>query len=313
MAPKGLTRDALIDWYCMFVPSSVSLAACIYMFLTYAMFKRIRTPAVNLVMLQTLAETFLCLSHNVAFYNPPETDTDLCRFQGWFINFSLLSSLMFTAAISGYMNATLSRNRREVELNARNLTILASVIFGFSGLCAALPLISDQYVDLGPRCWIAENEEGRDRNAGVAYRFATHYGVIWALNIYLFVCFYEVIKYLRENASQRAARGNNQQIERTIRILMYYPSKFARVSSPAICILFYLFMCQRFSYLLLCVDHSHRTPTHDGHSRGSIFASLGTGLCPRTADFPRHAVCHRIFSGVSFLGTCIFLVSTYVI
>jgi hypothetical protein len=234
MAPKGLSRAALIDWYCMFVPSAVSLAACVYMFVTYVMFKRIRTPAVNLVMLQTLAEVFLCLSHNLAFYNPPATGTDACRFQGWFINFSLLSSLMFTAAISGYMNATLRRNRREVELNAKNLTLLSAVIFGSSGFCAALPLISDQYVDLGPRCWIAENEDGRDRKAGVIYRFATHYGVIWVLNIYLFVCFYEVIKYLRENASQRAARGDNQQIQRTIRILMYYPSKFECFVSHAI-------------------------------------------------------------------------------
>jgi magnesium-transporting ATPase (P-type) len=193
------------------------------------MFKRIRTPAVNLVMLQTSAEALFCLSHNMAFYNPPETDTDLCRFQGWLINFSLLSSLMFTTSISVYMKATLSRNRREVELNAKNLTTLCVVIFSFASFCASLPFISDQYADLGPKCWIAENEEGRNRKLGVIYRFATHYGIIWALNICLFVCYYEVIKYLRENANQRAARGDDRQIQRTIRILMYYPSKLARL------------------------------------------------------------------------------------
>jgi hypothetical protein len=226
MPPKELSDDALLEWYCMFVPGCVSLAACVYMLSTYAMFKSVRTPAVNLVMLQTVAELLFCLSQNVAFYQPPPTDTPLCDFQGWLINLSLLSSIMFTASISGYMNMTLRRARRQIALSRKNLTILAVGVFGFSGLCAALPFITDQYVELGPRCWIAEDEEGRDRNAGVTYRFIIIV-IIWFLNGFIFVCYYEVIKYLRETVDQRTKLGYDKQLQRTIGILMYYPSKRA--------------------------------------------------------------------------------------
>lgn len=225
MSPQDLDRDNLIRWYCMYVPACVSLVACLYMLLTYALFKRIRTPAINLVMLQTISEILMCLAHNVAFYNPPVTGTWQCRFQGWFINLTLLSSLMFTTAISWYMNATLRRTRR-MDLKPRNLLLLSLGIYGVCGFCAALPLISDQYAALGPRCWIVEDEEGRDQETGVLYRFLTFYAVAWVACIYMFYCYFMVIKYLLLTQKERQVQVDDSNMRRTINILMYYPGVY---------------------------------------------------------------------------------------
>jgi hypothetical protein len=211
---------------------------------------------------------------------------------------------MFTASISGYMNMALRRTRRQIALSRKNLTILAVGVFGFSGLCAALPFITNQYVELGPRCWIAEDEEGRDRNAGVAYRFII-IAIIWFLNGFIFVCYYEVIKYLRETVDERTKLGYDKQIQRTIGILMYYPSKrllpmMSRCSAlnPT-----HAFSCTC-SHLLLGVDSSHRHSPFNGHPCGPIRATRNYELRPCHSNITGHIFCNSILSGrVKFLAS----------
>jgi hypothetical protein len=236
MRPSELTYEQRFDWYCTFVPSFVSLVAGAYMLGTVALFKKLQTPTMSLVILQTVFEMLFCLSNNVAFYNPPPTDTVACRFQGWFLNASLLCSLFFSTSISAYMASTIRRSKKYV-INARNLTILTAVIVVVAGGVAALPFITDQYVSFGPVCWIAETEEGRPRIPGIIYRFPGHYCIIWACNIYIFVSYRSVLKYLSLlRGEKRAARESrpsiqlseeNMQIKKTVHLLMYYPCKQA--------------------------------------------------------------------------------------
>jgi hypothetical protein len=234
MKPSELTYDQRFDWYCTFVTSIISLAAGAYMLGTVALFKKLRTPAMSLVILQTIFEMLFCLSNNAAFYNPPATDTVACRFQGWFLDAMLLCSLFFSTSIAAYMSSAIRRSKKYV-INARNLTILTAVIVVVAGGVAALPLITDQYINFGAVCWIAETEEGRPRIPGIIYRFPGHYCIIWACNIYIFFSYHSVLKYLSllrvEKRKARDSRRSvqlseeNMQIKKTVHLLMYYPSK----------------------------------------------------------------------------------------
>lgn len=224
MGPEDLDKIGRVDWYCLVVTASVSLVACVYMLVTYAMFPKVRTAAMNIVMLQTLAEITVCLSLNLAFVNVPTTGSPTCRFHGWFLNFSVLSSLFFTASISGYMNTTI-RRQRKIEFTHKHLAILAIVVVSVAGGLAAFPFITDQYVQLGAHCWIAEDEEGRDRMAGVLYRMLTHYGVIWAANAYIAISYYSVFQYLVATSRQLQSNANQEHIFKTVKILMYYPGE----------------------------------------------------------------------------------------
>jgi hypothetical protein len=229
-----LNKDQRTLWYCIFVPACCSLAASIFTLGSYLYFPKIRTPTMRLVMLQTLAQFFFSVGFNVAFYNPPGTDTPACRFQGFMLNMTLLSSILFTSAIAGYMVHTM-RKKRRVALTDRNLAILSGSIVVFASAMAAMPFISDQYVNMGPRCWIAEDEAGRDREMGIIYRFTTHYCIIWACIGYIMYAYYRVIRFFQKSsvAQTRASDGRTSSastnqfvfVQRTISVLIFYPSK----------------------------------------------------------------------------------------
>jgi hypothetical protein len=157
-----------------------------------------------------------------------------CRFQGWFLNAMLLCSLFFSTSIAAYMASTIRRSKKYV-INAQNLSILTAGILFVAGGVAALPLITDQYVNFGAVCWIAESEEGRPRLAGILYRFPGHYCIIWACNIFIFFSYRSVLKYLsllrgekrkaRESQASLQLSEENMQIKKTVHLLMYYPSE----------------------------------------------------------------------------------------
>jgi hypothetical protein len=131
--------------------------------------------------------------------------------------------------------ASTIRRSKKYDLNTRNLTILTAVIVVVAGGVAALPLITDQYINFGAVCWIAETEEGRPRIPGILYRFLGHYCIIWACNIYIFFSYRSVLKYLsllrvekrkaRESRSSFQLSEENMQIKKTVHLLMYYPCK----------------------------------------------------------------------------------------
>jgi hypothetical protein len=186
----------------------------------------------RLVMLQTLAQFFFSIGFNVAFYNPPGTDTPACRFQGFMLNMTLLSSILFTSAIAGYMVHTM-RKKRRVALSNRNLGILSTCIVIFASAMAAIPFISDQYVNMGPRCWIAEDEEGRDREMGIIYRFTTHYVIIWACIAYICYAYYRIVRFFQASSAAQGdattrTSSQNVFVQRTISVLIFYPSKLRR-------------------------------------------------------------------------------------
>lgn len=201
-------HEERVIWYCIFLTGSLSLASSGFVMLSCAIFERLRTPTMRLVLLQTSAHVVLSLSYNVAFFNPPATGTFACNVQGFLINFSTLATSMCAALIAGYMMFTATRTKR-VSLTNRNLALSALVITFVCTCMGLMPLLTDQYADLGARCWIAESEDGKNFVYGSIMRFASHYIPVWMSNLFIVYACVRVVSYLKE-----ARAAQHKQLQR---------------------------------------------------------------------------------------------------
>jgi uncharacterized membrane protein YgcG len=192
-----LDYEERVIWYCIFVTASLSLASSLFVMLSCAIFERLRTPTMRLVLLQTSSHAILSLSYNVAFFDPPATGTFACNLQGFLVNFSCLATSMCAALIAGYMMVTATRAKR-ISLSWRNLAICALIIAFVCSCMGLMPLLTDQYADLGGRCWIAESEEGKNLVHGTIMRFVSHYIPVWISNLFILYSCVRVVSYLKE-------------------------------------------------------------------------------------------------------------------
>jgi hypothetical protein len=190
-------------------------------------------------MLKSIVQVLYSLAYNVAFYNVPSNDTPACSLQGWGIVFGGLCSVMLTASMAGYMVLTIEQKQR-IALTYTRLGILAAVVATIAAALATVPLVLDQYANLGGRCWIAAGEGGRDRRTGNILRFTVYYGIIWLCIVFILVSFYKVAKYLRLTNNFRtnmgsvdgdqkkvaAMKSHATYVHRTISVLLMYPGNF---------------------------------------------------------------------------------------
>jgi hypothetical protein len=198
-------------------------------------------------MLESIVQVLYSLVYNVAFFNVPPSDTPACSLQGWGIVFTVHCSVLLTAAMAGYMVLTIEQKQR-IALTYTRLGILAAVVATISAALATVPLVFDQYANLGGRCWIAEDEAGRDRRIGNILRFTVYYDIIWLCITFIVVSYYKVTRYLRltnsfqsspaTNPRSNDADGNNKGttadkavidnahakfVRRTVSVLLMYP------------------------------------------------------------------------------------------
>jgi ABC-type Fe3+-siderophore transport system permease subunit len=192
------------------------------MMLTYALFPRLQTPTMQLVMLQAAAQLLLALAYNIAFFYPPKTGTALCNFQAWAITFSVFLSGFFTALIAFYMVVTIQRKTR-FNMSPKRIFAFVAAITLVSGGLAAIPLATDQFADIGARCWIAESEYGRDRRNGVIMRFSTYYGPMWTLIVFIVICYTRLAAYLKNMHNVKTINAQAKFVYRTISVLLMYP------------------------------------------------------------------------------------------
>jgi hypothetical protein len=238
------------------------------MMLTYALFPRLQTPTMQLVMLQATAQLLLALAYNVAFFYPPKTDTALCNFQAWAITFSVFLSGFFTALIAFYMVVTIERKKR-INMTSRRIFAFVAAITVVSGGLAAVPLATNQFANIGARCWIAESEHGRDRHDGVIMRFTVYYAPMWMLISFIVVCYSRLARYLKNMHNVKTINAQARFVYRTISVLLMYPGtapigRHGEPRSPLI----HSFVCVYKSDLHRGVDPPDRYAHHNGRARG---------------------------------------------
>jgi uncharacterized membrane protein (DUF106 family) len=100
---KTLSQYDQYDRLCTVIPGSFSCAGSVVICLSVIFFKKLRTETFFLVALQSISEMIFNLSI-IAFYHPPVHGNWECQFQGWVINYGIMSSILFSGAIAGHMN-----------------------------------------------------------------------------------------------------------------------------------------------------------------------------------------------------------------
>jgi hypothetical protein len=99
---KELSRYDQIDRICTVIPGTMSCFGTLVITLSVLLFSKLRTETFFLVTLQSISEMIFNLSI-IAFYNPPSHGHWQCQFQGWVINYGIMSSIFFSGAIAGHM------------------------------------------------------------------------------------------------------------------------------------------------------------------------------------------------------------------
>jgi hypothetical protein len=166
----------------------------------------------------------------IAFYHPPVHGNWQCQFQGWFINYGIMSSIFFSGAISGHMYLTIKL--RGYKFTNEKLIKLTVGIVLLAGGIAAIPYSTHQYEDLEANCWLAEGEYDTTVRNGTIMRFATHYGIIWVICIFCAWCYITIFKYVKElrdqlRSSVLRSNATPTEMERTVYRLMYYPGVYS--------------------------------------------------------------------------------------
>jgi hypothetical protein len=133
-----------------------------------------------------------------------------------------------------------------------------------AGAIASIPFATHQYDDLGAQCWLAaQGEYGTSITWGIVMRFATHYGIIWAVCIYCAWCYITIFKYVNEmrealRNSVRSVTNERSDVEKTVYRLQYYPGKGRQcIDSCGVAAIIVGLMMIVSSNLDVCMDGYH--------------------------------------------------------
>lgn len=253
---KNLSQGDKIDRLCTIIPGSFSILSALLMALSVVLFPKLRTLSIGLVVIQALSEMIFNLSI-LAFYNPPVHGNWECKFQGWLINYGIMSSIFFSGAISAHMYFSITKI--DYQLSKKSFTTLCLFVVAISTAIAALPFATNQYDDLGrltllqtfkilnlnsllfdvllfigAQCWIvAQGEYNTTVTNGVLFRFVTHYGIIWCICIICAYCYVTIYKFVKENREKLKRNSSvslysplaRTDVEKIVYKLQYYPGK----------------------------------------------------------------------------------------
>jgi hypothetical protein len=290
MAEKDLTEASEIDRICTVVPGSFSVFAALLVGLSVCLFKKLQTQSFYLVVLQNLSEMVFNLSI-IGFYHPPVHGNWQCQFQGWLINYGIMSSIFFSGTIAGHMYLTIKMTR--YKLTNHKLLIIASVIALLSGGIAAIPFSTHQYEDLNANCWLAEGEYGTSVTYGIVMRFATHYCLIWLTCIFCAFCYIAIVRYVQDikeqlRGSVLSSRKGPSEMEKTIYRLQYYPGTSLPVSlSLCLYVLLTLSLSLSLSDLDVRMVWNHDVSTLHFHVPFQTSPDLGSLHRPRDLEHTR--------------------------
>ena len=108
---KELSKYDEIDRLCTIIPGSMSCLGTLIICISILLFKKLQTETFLLVCFQSISEMIFNLSI-IGFYNPPSHGHWQCQFQGWVVDYGIISSIFFSGTIAGHMNYMI----RKVEI-----------------------------------------------------------------------------------------------------------------------------------------------------------------------------------------------------
>ena len=174
---------------------------------------------------------------------PVRSDTFLCQFQAFIINYTSLCTITWSNVISGSLVMTCLYDIKKIksyEKYFHMFTHLVATVLSF------IPVFADVYSKTdADYCWINEKQS----NTHFVFMFICYYGPIWLTIVFIFVSYIRVISYLKSLPAYRGTFSNKDndgyqnmdsmeisseepQEVKTLKRLIYYPG------AMLICVLF---------------------------------------------------------------------------
>lgn len=196
-------------YYSVIISASISLIFCILLLIGIILIKDFHSLSYKLIF-------YLCLTDmltSIAFLLPTSTSA-LCTTQAYLINFSILSSFLYTAVIMHYLKWCIVYEKQQSRVLEIYYTLFA---WAFPALISCIPILTESYGDAGGWCWIPV--ENQIKNS--ILQFFEGFGIA------LFVLVFNVYNLLEVNKKLKRDMLNDVENEGIRKKLMnrmvYYP------------------------------------------------------------------------------------------
>ena len=176
---------------------SISALGSIFIITAYLYFKSIRSFSFKLVFFMSISD----LVHSVSLMLPPEGLS--CKFQGFLLQFSTVSSILWSFNIAYSLYITAINQERNPSKHQTKFLLLAYL---FPFLLAFIPLFTDSYNNAIGWCWIK-----KDFITDLAERILCLYLIVWAVIVFNLTVYYKIIARIRkefQNVIENQAENN---------------------------------------------------------------------------------------------------------
>lgn len=139
-----------IFYYSVLVSASISLIFCILLLIGIILIKDFYSLSYKLIL-------YLCLTDmltSIAFLLPNSSE-NICIAQAYLINFSILSSFLFTGVIMHYLKWSIVYEKQQSWQLELYYIVIAWM---FPAILSVIPILTDSYDNAGEWCWIPEKK-----------------------------------------------------------------------------------------------------------------------------------------------------------
>ncbi|OMJ72807.1 hypothetical protein SteCoe_28671 [Stentor coeruleus] len=196
-------------YYSVIIASTVSLISCGLLIAAIVIVKGSSSLSYKLILYLTISDIFTSVGFLL-----PNSPLEVCYIQAFLINFSILSSIMFTAVILNFLHWTIVlQNKPSMKLEIFYLVIAWVLPCALS----VIPIITKSYKNTSGWCWIYE------RNLAVSITLQ----LVEGFAIAFFVLVYNIITLIKINKKLKSELAENEREDRLRKKLMkrmiYYP------------------------------------------------------------------------------------------
>lgn len=200
--------------YSVIVAATVSLVSCGLLIAAIIVVKGFSSLSYKLILYLTISDVFTSIGKRYIGFLLPNSPSIVCYIQAFLINFSILSSILFTAVILHFLHWTIVlQNKPSVKLE------IGYLAFAWALPCAlsVVPIFTNSYRNTSGWCWIHEHTELISIILQLVEGFATA----------LIILIYNTITLIKINKKLRSELTENEREDRLRKKLMkrmiYYP------------------------------------------------------------------------------------------
>lgn len=181
-------QDNEILYISVVIFSSISLLGSTFILLIYHKFESLQIFAFKLVYALAFFDTCRALFTMIPTHLYLPDSTFLCQIQGFLLQFSTLSGVLWTGSIALVLYLQVIWQKSRIKLLKKPLFFILT----FSTVCSIIPLFTSDYEYVGGWCWISTSND-----RAVVYRYGLFYIWLWIVIVFDTYAYFRVINRIK--------------------------------------------------------------------------------------------------------------------